>query len=434
MFVPYNVDVPMERVPVVNWVIISVTCLVSVVLFVREARLHDAGSRRAPQNVQHPPDKAPRPQDGEDDSDDNQDEEPMPGSLRWGRLLPVWLFTHQFVHADFLHLIGNMVFLFCFGNAVNAKLGHWQFAVIYLLLGALAGLFFLPFLGGRYLVGASGAIMGIIGVFVVLFPRNDVEVFYWWGWLWSGVLRISACWVVLFYVVGDLLGAVLVRGGAVAYVAHLGGALGGFVLGVALVKLGVVRSTRYEENLLEFLGFQRKGGPRRRKAKKAEPRPSKGRTLARLLKDGSDFDICQRVFRRILRRGDGEASAVGLDPKERAVVLVWHSLRVIEDGGFGALFRERIPGDRRFARTVEAYHAIGLPRAAIAIRKAAEALADPDAEEYIDERLSRSLHKLTGLPAAEERKFMGVIDEVELRLADYVRANREFFLALDEEP
>src|SRR5439155_15975748 len=144
-------------------------------------------------------------------------------------------------------------------------------------------------------------------------------VFYWFGWIWAGVTRIAAYWVVLFFVVGDLIGVVLDRGGAVAYVAHLGGALGGFALGIALVKLRVVRSTRYEENLLEFLGLQRKGEPRRRKGKKVGPRPSKGRTLARLLKDGSDHDICERVFRRVLRRGDGEVSAAGLDPKERVV-------------------------------------------------------------------------------------------------------------------
>jgi len=432
MLVPYNVDVPMTRVPVVNWVIIGVTCLVSIVLFIREYRLQEMGSRHAHDTVRRPADKAPRPQDDDRDFDDEDDEEVPPLSLRWDRLMPVWLFTHLFVHGGVLHLVGNMVFLFCFGNAVNAKLGHWQFAVAYLLLGALAGLCFLPFLGGRSLVGASGGIMGIVGLFVVMFPRNDVEVLYWFGWLWAGMTRVSAYAVVLFFVVGDLIGVLIDRQGAVAYVAHLGGALGGFVLGVTLVKLGVLRSTRYEENLLEFMGLQQKGAPRR-KGKRLGPRPSK-RPLARLLKDGSDFDICERVFRRILRRGDGEVSAAGLEPKERVVVLVWHSLRVVIEGGFRALFKERIPGDRRLARTVEAYQAIGCPRPAIAIRKTAALLFDPDEEEYIDERLGRSLHKLTGLPAAEERKFMDVIDEVEIRLAEYVRSHREYFLELDEEP
>jgi membrane associated rhomboid family serine protease len=430
MLVPYNVDVPMARFPVANWVIIGVTCLVSIVLFIREFRLREIADRRANETERRDFDRNPRPQD----RDEDEDEEVPPLSLHWDRLLPVWLFTHLFVHAGLLHLIGNMVFLFCFGNAVNAKLGQWQFLVIYLLLGALAGLCFLPFLGGRPLVGASGAIMGIVGVFVVLFPRNDVEVFYWVGWLWAGATSIAGYWVVLFFVVCDLIGAVLDRHGAIAYVAHLGGAFGGFALGVALVKLRVVRSTRYEENLLEFLGLQQKGQPRRRKPKKAGPTPSKGRTLARLLRDGSDYDICERVFRRILRRGDGEVSAVGLDPKERVVVLVWHSLRVVEEGGFRALFEERIPGDRRLARTVEAYQVIGCPRAAIALRKASARLADPDAAEDIDERVRRSLHQLARLPAAEERKFMDAIGEAEMRLTEYVRGNREFFLALDEPP
>jgi membrane associated rhomboid family serine protease len=436
MFVPYNVDVPMERVPVVNWVIIGVTCLVSIVLFIREARLEQTASRRQDETIRRALER------GRNDEDidkllrdlERQEEEAIPPlALRWDRLLPVWLFTHLFVHADLLHLIGNMVFLFCFGNAVNAKLGHWQFLLIYLLLGALAGLAFLPFLGGRCLIGASGAIMGIVGVFVVLFPRNDVEVFYWFGWIWAGATSIAAYWVVLFFVLCDLIGVALDRGGAVAYVAHLGGALGGFALGIALVKLRVIRSTRYEENLLECLGFQRKRDPRRRKAKKTMTPPAKTQTLAQLLKNGRDCDICERAFRRVLRRHDGEVSAIGLEPDEQVVMLVWHSLRVIDDGGFGALFEKVIPGDRRLVRTAEAYQAIGLPRAGIAIRKAAALLAGPDAREYLDERVGRSLHKLTGLPAAEERKFMEVIDEVELRLAEYVRAHREFFLALDRE-
>jgi membrane associated rhomboid family serine protease len=430
MLVPYNVDVPMARVPIANWVLIGLTCLVSVGAFIREYHLEHHAPRRA-----HPA----LPRDADEDADawpvavEEDDAEAVPPlSLRWDRLVLVWLFTHQFVHGGPLHLIGNMVFLFCFGNAVNAKLGHWQFLLSYLLLGALAGLAWLPFSGGRPAVGASGAIMGIVGLFVVLFPRNDVEIFYWFGLAWAGVTRISAFLVVLFYVLGDLVGVLIDRGGPVAYVAHLGGAAAGFALGLALVGSRLVRSTRDEENLLEFLGYQRKESPRRKKGKKAR-RARAPRTVEELLADGSDLDICQGVFRRVVRRTGGEITAVGLGPEERVVVLVWHSVGLVDEGGFRALFEEGIAGDRRWARTVEAYHTIGCPRAAIALRKTAARLSGADTGEYADERAERSLRELTGQRSAEERQFMQVIDEVEGRLAEYIRAHRDFFLTLDDD-
>src|SRR5205823_6429966 len=147
------VDVPMARVPVANWVLIGVTSLVTIAVWVHEARTADR--------------------------DDQEPEYPL--ALKPADFSPTQLVTYQFVHADILHLAGNMMFLFVFGNAVNAKLGHWQFVVIYLLLGVLAGAAFIPFAGGLPVLGASGAIMGIVGVFLVLFPRNDVQVFYWFG-------------------------------------------------------------------------------------------------------------------------------------------------------------------------------------------------------------------------------------------------------------
>jgi membrane associated rhomboid family serine protease len=428
MLLPYNVDVPMARVPFANWVLIGVTCLVSFAIFLRpnpdralERDLERAIDRGDEKEVERL----------EDEIEKRQEQAIPPLSLRWDRGVPLWLFTYQFVHGDIFHLIGNMIFLFVFGNAVNAKLGHWQFLVAYVLLGVLAGLAFLPLSGGRPIVGASGAIMGVVGLFVVLFPRNDVQVFYWFGLIWAGVARVAAYWIVLFFVVCDLIGALLARNGPVAYAAHVVGAAGGFALGIALVKSRLVRSTRYEENLLEFLGYQRKE-ERRRKAKKVK-RPRKDhRTVRELLADGSDFDLCAGVFRRVLRRNDDEVSATGLGPEERVVMLVWHSLRVVEVDGFRTLVEEGIAGDRKLERTAEAFQTISCVRAGNALRKASAAMRG-EAGEHADERAERSLRKWTGLPAAEEKKFLEVIDEVEVRLAEYVRVHRDFFLALDDE-
>ena len=434
MLVPYNVDVPMARMPIANWLLIGVTCLISIVILVRW------DPDRANRQLERDLERALQKDDGKEiervlnEIEKAQEQAIPPLSLRWDRGVLVWLFTYQFVHADLWHLIGNMVFLFVFGNAVNAKLGHWQFLVSYLLLGVLAGLAFLPFAGGRPLIGASGAIMGIVGLFVVLFPRNDVQIFYWFGLIWAGVTRIAAYWVVLFFVVGDLIGVILERNGAVAYLAHLAGAAGGFALGIVLVRRRIVRSTRYEENLLEFLGYQQKEEPRRRKKKKARRRSKDERTVAELLADGSDFDICEGMFRRVLGRNGGEVDAVGLATEERVVILVWHSAGVVNEGGFRALVEEGVPGDRNLERTADAYHTIGCPRAGNALRKAAAVLGHDRAGEYADERMGRSVRRLAGLPAAEEKKFVEVLGEIEGLLAEYVRAHRDFFLTLDEEP
>jgi len=166
--------------------------------------------------------------------------------------------SYLFVHADIIHLIGNMIFLFVFGNAVNAKLGHGLFLASYILFGAVAGLGWLLLGDGRPVVGASGAIMGVVGVFLVLFPRNDIAIYYWFGWVAVGTFTISAVWVILFYFVCDLLGVLLAGGGAVAYVAHLGGALAGSAFSAALIGSGWLEPTAYEENLLQTLGLREK--------------------------------------------------------------------------------------------------------------------------------------------------------------------------------
>jgi hypothetical protein len=155
--------------------------------------------------------------------------------------------------------------------------------------------------------------------------------------------------------------------------------------------------------------------------------------VAGLLANGSDYDICQGVFRRVVRQNGGEVSAAGLSAEERAVVLVWYSLRVIEEDGYRALFEERIPGDRRWSKTVEAYEAIGCTRAARALRKTAARLAGDPTDEYHLEQVERSLKELASLRTTEERLFMEVIDEVEPHLVEYIRTHRECFLTLDDE-
>src|SRR5262249_49516641 len=168
--------------------------------------------------------------------------------------------------------LGNMIFLFVFGNAVNAKLGHFWFLGAYFLLGAFAGLGWLLLGKGLPMIGASGAIMGIVGMFLILFPRNEVRVFYWITWYWMGSFTIASGAVIGFYMVCDLLGTLFGGGGAIAYIAHLTGAAGGMALAIGLLSSRLIRSESYEENMLQLLGWRPKKR-RRKKVQAEEERP-----------------------------------------------------------------------------------------------------------------------------------------------------------------
>lgn len=274
MLIPFHVDVPMARLPWVNWVLIAVTSLVSLAVL--------AGWQPRPEPIQpkvvQPKQTKPGPGAKQKPTiepeveffDIGLEREPpltlrKPGFAWWQ--LP----SHLFVHADFMHLVGNMLFLFLFGNAVNAKLGHVWFLVNYFVLGAIAGTVQWFLTPGGYILGASGAIMGIVGIFLIFFPRNDVQIFYWWGYVWTGTFSLSSGWVIAFYLVCDLVGSVFDGGGGVGYFAHLGGAAAGILVGLTLVGTGLVQSTEYEENLLQVLGWQPKTERTRRRKKRRRP-------------------------------------------------------------------------------------------------------------------------------------------------------------------
>ncbi|MBI5511605.1 MAG: rhomboid family intramembrane serine protease [Deltaproteobacteria bacterium] len=158
------------------------------------------------------------------------------------------LLTAMFLHANWMHLAGNMLFLWIFGDNVELHVGRGPYIAIYLLTGiAATALFALFSLGSQLpLVGASGAISGVLGCYFLWFPRNSVRILVWF-FLFVNVVRVPARWVLGFYlVVENLLPFVFVASGSsVAYGAHIGGFLGG--LGCAALvnrwqaREGVVR-------------------------------------------------------------------------------------------------------------------------------------------------------------------------------------------------
>ena len=154
------------------------------------------------------------------------------GGLRYGALL-----TSMFLHGSWLHLIANMWFLWLFGNNVEDSLGHVRFVIFYLLTGLVAAgahVFAEP--GSEVpIIGASGAISGVMGAYLILYPRIRIQTLF----IFVIILRIIAvpAWFVLIlWFVLQLLSARVdpVEGqGGVAFWAHVGG----FVAGVVLVKV-----------------------------------------------------------------------------------------------------------------------------------------------------------------------------------------------------
>jgi membrane associated rhomboid family serine protease len=148
---------------------------------------------------------------------------------------PLTLFSSMFLHGGLLHLLGNMVFLWIFGNNVEDSTGHLRFLVFYLLCGlagALAHIAANP-ASTVPMVGASGAISGVLGAYFLLYPFARIETLVFLGFF-AQTVRIPAFFFLGFwFLMQSLSGAASVgtRGGGVAFFAHVGG----FVAGMALL-------------------------------------------------------------------------------------------------------------------------------------------------------------------------------------------------------
>lgn len=159
------------------------------------------------------------------------------------------LFGHMWLHGGLLHIIGNLLFLWIFGNAVCAKIGNIVYLPIYLVLGVISGISHMIFTGGSA-IGASGAINGIVGMYLVFFPTNLITCYWSLNVIYWREFEISSYWMILWWLAWDIFGIVM-GGGHVAYYAHLGGFAAGFVLGVILLKTKFITMTFYEKSLLD---------------------------------------------------------------------------------------------------------------------------------------------------------------------------------------
>jgi len=155
------------------------------------------------------------------------------------------IFTSMFMHGGWLHIIGNMLFLWIFGSNIEDSVGHLRFIIFYLLCGVAAAATQVAIAPDSTvpMIGASGAISGVLGAYLLLFPRSRVLVLFP-IWIFWRVFEVPAILMLVFWFGLQLLSGLTVLGanvnGGVAFWAHVGG----FVAGMALISFFKKRRVR----------------------------------------------------------------------------------------------------------------------------------------------------------------------------------------------
>ena len=167
---------------------------------------------------------------------------PQELSINWSREWTT-LFTSQFLHGGWWHLISNMVYLWVFGNNIEDRLGHFKYLLFYLICGAIAALcqWFIGMYSTIPSLGASGAISGVLGAYLIWFPQARITTLVFLGFFVT-TINIPALVIIGIFFVQNLISGfaslqaaakMSVETGGVAYWAHLGGFIVGsiFALG-----------------------------------------------------------------------------------------------------------------------------------------------------------------------------------------------------------
>ncbi len=159
----------------------------------------------------------------------------------------ITLITSMFMHGGWMHLIGNLVYLWIFGDNLENILGHMRYLVFYLLCGLLASLahvYSTYYLGHNMLIpslGASGAISGVLGAYMIKFPKRRVTVF-----ILRFVTQVTAIVAIGIWIVFQVISGLGMLGGdeagGVAYAAHIGG----FVAGMLLINFFIPKSAKVQ--------------------------------------------------------------------------------------------------------------------------------------------------------------------------------------------
>ena len=146
--------------------------------------------------------------------------------------------SSMFLHGGWMHIVGNMMYLWIFGNNVEDSMGHLRFLAFYLLAGVLAATAHILMQPSSTVptIGASGAVSGILGAYLILYPCARIKTLLPFGIFWT-VVRLPAWFFLIFWIGWQILSQTLIpaapNAGGVAYAAHIGG----FVAGLLLIFL-----------------------------------------------------------------------------------------------------------------------------------------------------------------------------------------------------
>jgi membrane associated rhomboid family serine protease len=155
-------------------------------------------------------------------------------------------FTSMFLHGGFIHIIGNMLYLWIFGNNIEDRLGHIRFLFFYLASGLVAAYAhsitspnsMIP------MIGASGAVSGVLGAYLLLYPHARIHTLLWIGF-YIEVVRIPALIVIGFWIIIQIFNGLISKGlmaqGGVAWFAHIGG----FIFGLITIRFWIRKSRFY---------------------------------------------------------------------------------------------------------------------------------------------------------------------------------------------
>lgn len=231
MFVPLHDTNPLKRIPY-QWVTVSLIGFNTVLYLLFGTEYFPPLSDRAPDFALIP-------------AEFLAGARLMSVQVAWlGDPLPVpeqfTIASYMFVHGSFLHLAGNMLFLWVFGDNVEDAMGHVRFLMFYVMCGVFAALTHIALLpeSGIPLIGSSGAVAGIIAAYLMLHPRVKI----WVLMFYRIPLRLTAAWVLGAWVVFQLFNAFTAAFGSQEYVAwwaHVGGLAAGAVLVLFMRRPGV---------------------------------------------------------------------------------------------------------------------------------------------------------------------------------------------------
>ncbi|WP_271271661.1 rhomboid family intramembrane serine protease [Aliamphritea hakodatensis] len=216
------------------------------------------------------------------------------------------LITYQFLHGGLLHLLGNMFFLVIFGFSVEAAVGHLRFLLFYLIAGVAGGVLYsaVNATSSTALVGASGAISGVMAMYLGVFRLRKIEFFYWF-YIFVGFIRAPALAVLPLYLANEFYNFYTQPDSDVAFMAHTGG----FLAGAVLIWITLLIAPRaLDEQYLE----QDEGLPERQKEQQRIYQllgqfayDAALRSIAAYeQKNGPEFDFCWLRYRIYKARGD----------------------------------------------------------------------------------------------------------------------------------